>query len=82
MKTKIYEIALFTGDLTKPLDRVPRSSLTDLEKYLKENQNSPTQECSAITRTIDSTGKILSNTIYFGTVKIFLDREYGASTMM
>ena len=70
-KLTIYEIAVLTGDLSKPLTRVPISSIEKLYAYTSKFDSK--QECSVITRVIE--GSVVTTTnIFFGEIQTFLKK--------
>ncbi len=48
---RTYNIAVFTGDLSKPIRRVLVQSLPDLYSHLKDHEDS--RECSVIIQDLD-----------------------------
>lgn len=71
---RTYNIAVFTGDLSRPIQRVLVQSLHDLYSHLNGYEDS--RECSAIIYDLDeATGAKVSESIFFGTKAALLKQE-------
>jgi hypothetical protein len=69
----IYNTYVFTGDNTKPIKRLPKSSLTSLVSYLEDFTDE--SECSVIIDHLDHLGILSHQEIFFGTKKALLRKE-------
>lgn len=71
---RTYTIAVFTGDLSKPIQRVLVQSLLDLYSHLEGYDDD--RECSAIIHELDEvTGDKVGERIFFGTKAALLKQE-------
>lgn len=69
---KTFRIAILTGDLTRPLNRVRIDSVESLHSFCLDYD--PKIKCSVITEEYDSSGEQLPKKVYFGSIEDFLKR--------
>jgi uncharacterized protein YerC len=68
----VYEIHVLTGDFSKPIKRLLKATLQDLQNYLSDFDDQA--ECSLIIRDINTLNKITTMEIFFGTKESLIKR--------
>jgi hypothetical protein len=78
---KTYEIAVFTGDTCKPIQRILIPTLDFLQKFLE--RHSSKQLCSVIIRHYrdedEENEPLLQTEVFFGTVELFAKQAFVVS---